>query len=262
MSYEITQLAQATPAPADLIPFVDVDDTSTPPANGAGSNKAATLVNLLAGGLDGTASDIQAAGAQAAGAVGKPADAGHVHPSAAGGYSRMGSVIGWTSPPAFATTTYQPTAGNAGTLLMWLTEIPVAATTAAFNMFVTTAGNTLANVFAALVSTSGTIVASTANRAADAALTTNNSLWSPPWSSSYAAPAGEYYACLLIGSATTMPVFAGGRGTLAAMSNIGCSAGAVTLRGAAYSSGLSGLPGSVTMGSMVSYGGTPWVCLT
>jgi hypothetical protein len=212
--------------------------------------------------LDTTAADIQADGAQAAGSTGLGADAGHVHPALTGGMTRLGSCLGWTMPPHWAEASVAPSAGAAGVLLMFGLEVPVPGATTAINWFVTNAGNTLANVYCALVNTSGTIVAQTAERHADAALTSNATLWSPPWSTPYTAPAGEYYASLLIGSATTMPTFSCGTSRAATMTNIGCTAGAVNLRAAFYSSSLTTLPTSVTVSTMSSYANTLWATLT
>jgi len=45
-NYEVSQLTNAVPAGPDLVPFVDVDDTSTPPAGPNGSDKNATVTQL------------------------------------------------------------------------------------------------------------------------------------------------------------------------------------------------------------------------
>jgi hypothetical protein len=130
---------------------------------------------------------------------------------------------------------------------MWQVNIPQAATTSNMNMYVSTAGNTLANVYCCLVNTAGTIVASSANRAADAVLTSTG-LWTVPWASAYAAPAGTYWACLVMGSFTTAPIFLSGSSRAAAIANIGCTAAALNLRAATTGSGLTALPGSpITM---------------
>jgi hypothetical protein len=179
--------------------------------------------------------------------------------------TRMGSVLGWSMPPHIAEATTGALAGaQAGQLLMFALEVPVAGNTSAVNWYINTGGSVSpSNVFCALVNTSGTIVAQTANRAADAALTTNNSLWSPPWTGApVAVPAGEYWACLLIGAEVTLPSFICGTARAPVLTNIGCTAGAGNLRAATFSSGLSALPGSVTIASMVSYIGTIWVALT
>ena len=203
--------------------------------------------------LDGTAGDILASGGQAAGATGLAADSGHVHPDALGGMKIMGSVIGWTIALPYVTAFHTPAAGNAGKLMMWRLTIPVAGTTSNFNMWVQSAANTIANVYCCLVNLSGTIVASTANRASDGVLTSTGP-WSPPWSSPYPAAAGDYYGCLLIGSASTMPGFTSGPAKSAAYDNLGCTAAAGNLRVATYSSSLTSLAGlsPLTMANMVA----------
>ena len=182
--------------------------------------------------------------------------------TAAGGMTRLGSCLGWTMPPHWAEASVQPAPSAAGVLIMFAVEVPAPGTTAGINWFIVTAGNTLANVYCALVNPAGTLVASTANRAADAALTGTAVLWSPPWTAGQAIPAGQYWAALLIGSATTMPTFASGTSRLAAMTNVGCTPAAGNLRSAFYSSGLAALPASVTVASMSSYANTLWAALT
>lgn len=210
--------------------------------------------------LDGTAGDIALPGAQAAGANGKAADAAHVHPDMYGAWSQMGTCLGWSSPPFLNSTSNTPTIGA---LVMQRLLIPVAATITNFNMLVNTAGNTLANVFGALVDLSGNIVASTANRAADAALTTSGALWTAPFQSTYAAAAGYYYGAVLIGTGTTTaPAFRGPTTPSSAFVNFGTTAGAVNLRVGTFSSSLSALPGSVTMGSVGVSATGCWVGLT
>jgi parallel beta-helix repeat protein len=182
---------------------------------------------------------------------------------AAGGYARPGSISGWTCSPLFAEASAQFPSGGAGVLVLFLMEVFGGGTSANFNMFVTSAGNTLANVFAAAIDTGGNIVAQTANRSADAALTTNNSLWSPPWSSSFTPSPGPLYGALLIGSATTMPTFICGTNRLNTLTNLGCSTGAVNLRVATIGSGLTALPVSpITMSSLASNQNSFWTAIT
>lgn len=179
----------------------------------------------------------------------------------AGGYARPGSVVAWTCPPLLAQATTQ--FPNAGFLFLFLMEAFGGGTSANYNMFVTGAGNTLANVYAAAVDTGGNIVAQTTNRAADAALTTNNTLWSPPWSASFTPSPGPVYGCLLIGSATTMPTFTCGTNRGASLTNLGCSAAATNLRVAVTGGGLSTLPTSpITMSTVSSNTNAFWAAFT
>jgi hypothetical protein len=210
--------------------------------------------------IDATATDILPVGAQAAGSVGKAADAGHVHPDLFGGFDALGTIIGQTMP--FVVAGNSALLASAGVLLMCRILVPVGGTTSALNMYVTTVGNTLSNVYAALVNSSGVIVAQTANRASDAVLITTGGTWQPPWSSSATVAAGVYYGCLMIGSATTMPTFESGPFKNPTVANLGCSAAAGNLRAAQYSSGLSSLPASVTMSSITPYQGLLWMAIT
>jgi hypothetical protein len=180
-----------------------------------------------------------------------------------GGYARPGAVAAWTCPPLFAQANAIMPSGAAGVLVLFLMEVTGGQASANFNMFVVTAGNTLANVYAAAVDTGGNIVAQTVNRAADAALTSNNALWSPPWASSFTPAPGPLYGCLLIGSATTMPTFTCATNRLNTLTNLGCTAGAVNLRAATTGSGLTALPASpITMSGLASNQNAFWAALT
>jgi hypothetical protein len=177
-----------------------------------------------------------------------------------GGYAQPGGVLGWTCPPVLAQASQiLPTAGA---VFMWLMDVPVGGLTSNFNMFITVAGNTLANVFAGLVGTGGNFVATTANRAADAALTGTGVLWTAPWQTPAALTPGQYYGCLLIGSATTMPTFTSGTVRAASLTNVGCTAAAGNLRGATSGSGLSALPASISMAGISSNQNCSWAALT
>lgn len=84
--YKLSQLTTAVPAAADLIPFLDVDDFVTTPAGVAGSDKATTVANLLAGAgapLDSANGDFLPDGVGNAGASSNAARADHVHPEKA-----------------------------------------------------------------------------------------------------------------------------------------------------------------------------------
>jgi hypothetical protein len=186
-----------------------------------------------------------------------------VIPQSPDGWSQLGAVIGWTCSPIMAQASLLHS--GAGFVVMWQIEIPAGGTTSNFNMYVITAGGTLANVYACLVNTAGTVVAQTAERHADAALTTSGALWSPPWTTPYAAPAGTYWGGLLIGSAVTMPTFTAGASRLAGYENIGCTAAAVNLRAGYYpvAGGLTSLPSSpFTMANMTAYANAEWCALT
>jgi hypothetical protein len=80
--FELSQLSvRSAPAAAtDYVPLLVTTDTTTPPAGPGGSDQRSTIANVVKAAIDGTSGDIQPSpGTQAAGTVGKPADAGHVH---------------------------------------------------------------------------------------------------------------------------------------------------------------------------------------
>ncbi len=205
----------------------------TSDANGNGSWAALPAATTSAQGtvvIDGTASDITALGALAAGSVGKPADAGHVHPGPDICTAEPGTLIASNFPAWGASTSAAPgqTAGSNGTLYFLKIYLPYAATITNLNFQVVTGGSgaTVDAAYVGLCNSSGTVEASSANRSGDSALTTSNSLWTAPLSSPYLAAAGTYYAALLVymNSGGTNPSFAecgGGRA-----GNAGQSAGA------------------------------------
>jgi hypothetical protein len=226
------------------------------------SNGASALPTFqpAAGGatIDTTAANIAPDGGQAAGANGLAADSGHVHPET-NGVGLIGTLSGWAYP-FYATSTTQANSA-AGALQMMRVRVPFPATVGNAYAFVSTAGVTPANVFVALVSLSGTILASSVNRASDSALITSASLWTVPFQSTAAIGAGDYYLAILIGSAGTLPQWRSAASSNAATVNLGCTAAAVNLRAATYSSSLSALPGSVTMSSMTAAASNIWMAI-
>ncbi len=120
-----------------------------------------------------------------------------------------------------------------------------------------------ANVFAAVINLSGTILAQTANRAADSALVTVNAIWSPPWTSSFTPAAGYYYGVVLIGTGTTTaPQFKAGPSSSALPVNFGTTAGAGNLRVANAGGGNSALPGSINMATLAASSFSMWGAIT
>jgi hypothetical protein len=153
--------------------------------------------------LDGTASDIAALGQLGAGASGLAADAKHVHPAPDALTALPGSAIAWNYPAWAAASAAAPTqtAGTSGSLYFLKIYLPYAATITNLNFLVQTAGSgaTVDAAYAGLCNSSGTVVATSANRSSDSALTSGApSVWTAPLSGTYAAAAGTYYALLLI----------------------------------------------------------------
>jgi hypothetical protein len=142
--------------------------------------------------------------------------------------------------------------------------ISVAATTSNISTYILTAGSGISGgVYYALINTSGTIVAQTANINGDSALTTSGALWIAPWSSSYSAAAGYYYGAVLFGAGTTTaPAFKAAAPTTGASVNFGASIAAVNLRAAQCTNSLASLPGSVIMSSVTAESSTIWMGLT
>ena len=203
-SYKISQLtAKTAPAAADLLVLVDSEDTSTPPAGSAGSNKKTTVAELAAAIIDGTASDIQPPGQLAAGSSGLAADAEHAHPALDVSAALPGSLLAWNYPPWALASSATPSqsAGTNGSLYFLKIYLPYATTVTNLNFYISAAGSgaTVDAAYAGLCNSSGTVVAASTNRSSDSALTSGApSTWTAPLSSPYAAAAGTYYALLLI----------------------------------------------------------------
>jgi hypothetical protein len=178
----------------------------------------------------------------------------------AGGYGSMGSVVGWTCPSLQAQASGIFPAAGAVLLMQFI--VPVAKLSSNFNMWVTVAGNTLANTFACIVNQAGTLQAQTVDRSADAALTTPGSLWSPPWQNPVVLQAGMYWFGLMFGSAVTLPTFTSETIRGASLANLGCTAQASNLRVAAFGAGLSALPASIPIASASANQNCLWAATT
>lgn len=114
--------------------------------------------------LDGTATDITADGNQAAGSIGKAADAGHVHPGPTGVFLASDtSFLAWNYDPAFMSTGQVLTTG-----VVYLVRINVRSpmTVTNVDLFLSTAGLSLTanESFAGLYNSSGTLIGATADQ--------------------------------------------------------------------------------------------------
>lgn len=244
MSKITAYTALTTPAGSDVVPIVDVSDTTMA---ASGTTKQITLSNLLTLGvqIDATAADIQPLGSQAAGSTGKAADAGHVHASAFVQPNDVG-VIAWTGDPA----SLGGTPGALASGKLYLSAFWIRKTVTLSNMAVAigTAGTTLTTGqnFAGIYDSTGAQKAATADQ---------TSTWSAggvgtydmALTASFSASPGMYWAALL-SNATTCPNF---RGANAAITLIQVGQTAAQSRCGIFSSGLTALPASFTPSSIV-----------
>jgi hypothetical protein len=144
---------------SDVVPVVDVSDTTMA---ASGTTKKITLANLVTPMLDATATDIAQSGAQAAGAVGLAADAGHVHPAASFATPADHGFLAWYFPPMFT--------GSGGNLItagnVYLIKFPVrrAFTATTAWMYNQTGGSGASTgSFMGLINNSGTLLTSSAD---------------------------------------------------------------------------------------------------
>jgi hypothetical protein len=220
--------------------------------------------------LDGTAIDIQPFGlVPAAGGNGLSADSGHVHPLPDVFYGNMGSVLAWNYPPSQISTS-SATGGTPGTnATVYFLQIPVAYAKTITDLnfgIVTAATGTITHAYAGLVNSSGLVVAESADRASDAALTTSSSLWSPPLSSTYAAAAGTYYAFLwiLMAGGGSPPAIArcAANGGVTTLLNLGTVSGSYRFSQLASQTAIQTVGNSYTLTSNAISSFSAWCALT
>lgn len=162
-------------------------------------------------------------GIAAAGGTNFGADAGHVHPATHIVSALPGSILGGNFPfwGISGQAAAAGTAGSNGTLYAIAVVVPANCTVTNVNLMVTSAGTSITSAYVGLMNSSGTVVATSTNRSADTQLTTSESLWAAPLSSTYPLTApGIWYALALIvvGSAGTKPQLAtGASGTAQSM---------------------------------------------
>lgn len=210
--YKISQLTTATPAAADLIAFVDVDDTSTAPAGAGGSDKATTITNLATAlgvtAADSTAAHIQPDGVRAAGAQGLAADSAHVHPEQANQSNLL-----------------MPSGGLAETFPRWLSSVNAGPSSSLVSMTAIPLpkGLTVTNItfitgssaesggthgWYALMDSSGKVLAVSADQTGATVWGSANAPLTLAMGTPYVTPsAGTYYVAVSV-TATGMPTFA------------------------------------------------------
>ena len=145
--------------------------------------------------LDGTAGDIAALGAQAAGAIGKAADAGHVHPTT--GVVLTSAIGGTYFAPVIIGAGSLSAAQTANLLVLHTVYIPVAITVTGLAVAngATATGNVLAGIYNAAGSS---LLASSGSTAQ----TGTSSTQYVAFSGTYAAAAGTYIAAVLYSSSS------------------------------------------------------------
>jgi hypothetical protein len=189
--------ASVAPATNDKVLILDVSDPAFP----AGNEKLALVSDLLALGgviLDSTASDIQAAGVQAAGATGKAADAGHVHPATAplSLYQSFSGALAETFPRIMATTS---TPLTSGTLSVCSIGLPKGL--AVNNITFGTKGTAMATVthgWYVLLDSGLVVRAVTADQTTGTWMQTANQLYTLPTTATYTTTyTGVYYVGMM-----------------------------------------------------------------
>jgi hypothetical protein len=164
------------------------------------------------------------------------------------------SQLGWSFDPALSSANLAPS--GAGVLQLMRLKVPKASTITNLLVNVTVAGATLTNSYAALYNAAGT----------QQGVSTDQST---PWTSTgvktialgspVAVTAGTYYAAILVATATTLPQFRGGSGTVGT-----ANAGITTapFRCGTIGSSLTAAPASYTPSSMSTNNFPFWVGLS
>ncbi len=248
----ITGTLDQVPAPAAAVGLNSKKITSL--ANGTAAQDAAAFGQLPV--ADATAADITPVGTVAvAGAIGKWADAGHVHADPNPLPGDFGWVA-WTTDPITAQSNTNVLAPGS----MYLVAFWVRKTQTLSNLIyhVTTAGGTLTSGqnFCAIFSADGTQRAISADQ-------------SVPWVSSgikttamtvpYSAPPGMYWAAFLANGTTGPTLRATANVSSTMISNAGLAA--ASLRVAINGTALTAIPGSITPSANITTNAAPLVVL-
>lgn len=236
----------------------DSPSTATPIVAAALNNMETGISAASTVTLDGTASDIQPAGTQAAGATGKAADAGHVHPADGGPRPSDVGLLAWTFDTVSVGGTSVPTAGNVVGTAMWVRRtITVANLIAAISS--AGSGLTSGQCFGLLYYQDGTLVAKTADQAATWAGAAAVQTMALSAVTSLTLQPGMYWGAVL-SNGTTSPTFRScsasppnaliNVGRTAAQSRCGTLATVVTS------------PGNITPSSINQTGSAIWFALS
>jgi peptidoglycan/xylan/chitin deacetylase (PgdA/CDA1 family) len=212
-----------------------------------------TILENASPALDTVASDIQPAGtAASAGSVGKPSDAGHIHPAPAGMWLPADS--GWVSWNFDPLLIGAGTAPAAGTLYLTRVNVRAAATATNVILYCEAAGTSLTTNqnFAGLYNSSGTLIAATADQTTNWETGSNfktMALSGGPYSLS----AGFYWVAILYNGSGTAPTFGRLNNNQAAQAQAGVSAANYRWATNGTGTSLSGITPSSNVSSPIEF---------
>lgn len=192
--------------------------------------------------LDGTAADIAIAGAQAAGAVGKAADAGHIHPACNWVPGDNGLLAAAAPLDAVTAASGALTAGT-----VYLSKVPIRQNITAATVWwtvSTAAAGASTGTLIGLYNSSGSLLANSSTGEIGAKFTTTGPQ-SAAFTASQSLTGGTFvWAVLIVNFATTQPGVRCYGNNLASMVNLGLTA--ATFRCATNGTGQTALPASFT----------------
>jgi len=251
-----TRLPGSTSATKQYLQQTGNGSASAAPAWGtiaAGDLPAATTSAVGGMQFDGTATDINFLGVQAAGSTGKAADAGHVHPA----YEWMPSdqgLIAWNYDPSSAGTTWVPTSTTNGYLFLTAMILRQSATLTNIVYGLSgaqTSGLTSGENLIGLYNSSGTLLTQTADQTTIWSTTADQKVNTVPWTTQQTnLAAGKYYVGFLYNGVMTGAALnfkASGAGTTANAGQTGANLRYGVITGTATS-----LPSSITLSSMAT----------
>jgi hypothetical protein len=251
-----SRLAGSTSASKQFLVQTGTGSASAAPVWGgiaAGDLPAATTSAVGGVQFDGTSTDIAFLGVQAAGATGKAADAGHVHPA----YEWMPSdqgLIAWNYDPSGAGTTWVPTSTTNGYLFLTAMILRQSATLTNIVYGLSgaqTSGLTSGENLIGLYNSSGTLLTQTADQTTIWSTTADQKVNTVPWATQQTnLAAGRYYIAFLYNGVATGAALnfkASGAGTTANAGQTGANLRYGVITGTATS-----LPGSITLSSMAT----------
>ena len=235
----------------------------TAPDVPAGTTSAAGILQL-----DGTATDIQPLGTQAAGASGLAADGQHVHPFPSGFYATDAGYLAWAYDPLnISAVTALTTSGN-----VYLTRINIRTPKSVTNVVAymgalggtLTSGQCFAGLYAGTTAgayTAGQLIGTSADQTSawNTGTGTANALQTIALTGApFSVPAGFVWAALMF-NGTTGPQFGRAGNVTAAASNIGFAAASARF---AAATGSTTLPSSITVGNNALQAPEYWAALS
>ena len=192
--------------------------------------------------LDGTATDIQPLGTQAAGGKGQPADAQHVHPLPAGFYPADAGYLEWSYDPVVISAS----TALAGTASIYLVRINIRVARTVTNVvtYLGTLGGglTTGENFAGLYSSGGSLIGTSADQASSWNTGSSTGVKTVALTGGpFSVPAGFCWAAFMY-NGSTAPSFGRAFNVTAAISNAGFAA---TTARFATATGGTVLPGTI-----------------